>query len=57
MKRISTHILDLMHGRPACNVPVRLERQEGSGSWRMLGSASTDKDGRCAQLHFTFRCC
>ncbi len=50
MKRISTHILDLMHGRPACNVPVRLERQEGSGSWRMLGSASTDKDGRCAQL-------
>ena len=50
MKRISTHILDLMHGRPAGDVPVRLERQESSGNWRIVGSAPTDVDGRCVLL-------
>jgi 5-hydroxyisourate hydrolase len=50
MKRISTHILDLMRGRPANDVPIRLERQEASGNWRMLNSARTDQDGRCGQL-------
>jgi 5-hydroxyisourate hydrolase len=49
MKRISTHILDLGRGRPAGNVPVRLERQE-AGTWRALNSARTDPDGRCGQL-------
>jgi 5-hydroxyisourate hydrolase len=50
MKRISTHILDLMCGRPAHGVPVRLERQESQGKWRQLSAARTDPDGRCAQL-------
>ena len=50
MKRISTHILDLMRGRPAHDVPVRLEWQESEGEWRQLSSARTDQDGRCAQL-------
>jgi 5-hydroxyisourate hydrolase len=50
MKRISTHVLDIARGRPAEGVPVKLERQETSGSWRALASASTDQDGRCAQL-------
>ena len=50
MKQISTHILDLMRGRPAHDVPIRLERQEASGSWRILNSARTDQDGRCGQL-------
>jgi len=50
MKRISTHILDLMRGRPANDVPIRLERQEASGNWRILNSARTDQDGRCGQL-------
>jgi 5-hydroxyisourate hydrolase len=27
-----------------------LERQENSGNWRALESASTDPDGRCVQL-------
>ena len=35
---------------PAKDVPVRLERQETAGEWRVLGSARTDGDGRCAQL-------
>jgi 5-hydroxyisourate hydrolase len=50
MKQISTHILDLMRGRPAHDVPIRLERQEASGGWRILNSARTDQDGRCGQL-------
>jgi 5-hydroxyisourate hydrolase len=50
MKCISTHILDLVHGRPAAAVPVRLEKQNGSGTWLLLASSQTDQDGRCAQL-------
>ncbi len=50
MKRISTHILDLMRGHAASGVPVRLDRQETPGNWRMLKSARTDEDGRCGQL-------
>jgi 5-hydroxyisourate hydrolase len=50
MKRISTHILDLMRGRPASDVSIRLDRQEASGNWQILNSARTDQDGRCGQL-------
>jgi 5-hydroxyisourate hydrolase len=50
MSRISTHILDLMRGRPANDVPVRLEHQQSPGNWRAVGSARTDQDGRCSQL-------
>ena len=50
MKRISTHILDLVHGKPAKDVPVRLEKQNIAGDWRLLTSARTDHEGRCAQL-------
>ena len=50
MRRISTHILDLVQGKPAASVPVRLERQSTSGDWRLLTSARTDQDGRCAEL-------
>jgi 5-hydroxyisourate hydrolase len=47
--KISTHILDLVLGKPAIGVAVRLERQEQSG-WRLLTSQRTDRDGRCGQL-------
>ena len=50
MKRISTHILDLARGKPASGVAVQLERQDPAGTWRLVNSASTDHDGRCAQL-------
>ena len=50
MKRISTHILDLTRGKPASDVPVRLERQDASGNWQQLQLARTDQDGRCGQL-------
>jgi 5-hydroxyisourate hydrolase len=50
MKRISTHILDTAKGRPAEDMPVRLERRSASGDWQLLTSSRTDRDGRCAQL-------
>ncbi len=50
MRRISTHVLDLVQGKPAANVQVRLEKQNASGEWRLLTSARTDQDGRCAEL-------
>jgi 5-hydroxyisourate hydrolase len=50
MKRVSTHILDIVHGKPASGVPVRFEIQNAPGDWRLLTSAHTDQDGRCAQL-------
>ena len=50
MKRVSTHVLDMSRGTPAPDVPVRLDRQEASGNWRVLNSVRTDHDGRCGQL-------
>jgi 5-hydroxyisourate hydrolase len=50
MNQISTHVLDTARGKPARDVPVRLERRESSGGWRELASALTDPDGRCSQL-------
>ena len=50
MNRISTHVLDTARGKPAKDVPVRLERQDVSGNWRNWRSARTDQDGRCAQM-------
>ena|SRR5271165_4505601 len=50
MKHISTHVLDLVRGKPAADVPVRLERQDSTGDWRLLTSTRTDQEGRCPQL-------
>ena len=50
MPRISTHVLDIARGLPAKDVPVRLEREDTPGHWRLLASLRTDQDGRCVQL-------
>jgi 5-hydroxyisourate hydrolase len=50
MTHISTHVLDIAQGQPAMDVPVRLERRDSAGTWRLLASARTNQDGRCAQL-------
>lgn len=58
---ITTHILDLARGCPASGIEVCLETwgndqtgplfsQIDSGLWKLLGSSSTDKDGRSGQL-------
>lgn len=50
MAHISTHILDIVQGQPARNIPVRLEKRDAAGNWRLLTSARTDQDGRCSEL-------
>lgn len=42
---ISTHILDTMHGDPAANVLVVLEKRDGD-TWNVLKEAKTNDDGR-----------
>ncbi|XP_051124539.1 uric acid degradation bifunctional protein TTL isoform X2 [Andrographis paniculata] len=58
---ITTHVLDTAAGRPAAGIEVRLEMWEDpqsrplfhqidSNCWKLLGSSTTDKDGRSGQL-------
>lgn len=42
---ISTHVLDLMSGRPAAGVLVVLARLDDH-AWTIVGKAKTDRDGR-----------
>ena len=48
MARITTHILDTCHGRPADGVGVELFRIV-AGARQLLSTAVTDKDGRTAE--------
>ncbi len=49
MSGISTHVLDLSQGKPAFNVPVKLERFE-LGGWVEVASRFTTTDGRCDEI-------
>lgn len=42
---VSTHVLDTRLGRPAAEVPVRLDVHDGD-TWRPLAEGQTDADGR-----------
>jgi 5-hydroxyisourate hydrolase len=42
---LSTHVLDTARGEPAADVPVRLQRHNGSG-WVTLSEGRTGADGR-----------
>jgi 5-hydroxyisourate hydrolase len=42
---ISTHVLDLAHGRPRAGLRVRLERDASDG-WVEVARGLTDSDGR-----------
>jgi len=46
MGRLTTHVLDTAHGRPAANVAVELSRHD-AGGWQLLRAARTNADGRC----------
>ncbi len=45
MSHLTTHVLDLVHGRPAEGVPLRLYRAE---SQELLAECRTDRTGRAA---------
>ncbi len=46
---ITTHILDTAIGKPASNVSVVLEKQEGA-LWKVLAKGNTNQDGRIEDL-------
>lgn len=50
MSAITTHVLDLVAGRPAQAVPVSLWRRDATESWIKLAEGRTDHDGRLADL-------
>ena len=46
MGKLSTHVLDTAHGRPAAGVAIALYRIDG-GQRTLLKHAATNADGRC----------
>ena len=44
--QLSSHILDISTGKPAPDVNVRLMMQDNTGSWKLLNTEKTGKDGR-----------
>jgi 5-hydroxyisourate hydrolase len=46
MGKLSTHVLDTAHGRPAAGVAIALYAIDG-GSRTLLAQARTNADGRC----------
>ncbi len=45
MKKLSTHVLDTAHGRPAAGVRIEL-RKWVVGDWELLATRVTNADGR-----------
>ena len=45
MGRLSTHVLDTMHGRPAAGMRIELALLEG-GRWTALNTVRANADGR-----------
>ena len=46
MGRLSTHVLDAAHGKPAQGVPIELHRIEASGHRALVARTATNSDGR-----------
>ncbi|MBM3525167.1 MAG: hydroxyisourate hydrolase [Alphaproteobacteria bacterium] len=46
MGRLSTHVLDTMHGGPAAGVAIELHVLAADGSWSLVKRAETNADGR-----------
>lgn len=46
MARLSTHVLDTTHGRPAAGMRLELYRLEEGGARTLVASATTNADGR-----------
>jgi 5-hydroxyisourate hydrolase len=50
MSQITTHILDTSLGKPAADVPLKLEQKIGESAWKTLAEGTTNADGRVANL-------
>jgi len=49
MGRLSTHVLDTVHGQPAQDVAVELHVLEPGGTWRLVKAVRTNADGRTGE--------
>lgn len=49
MGRLTTHVLDTAHGKPAAGVLIWLYRIEAGGARMRVGAFTTNADGRCDQ--------
>ena len=49
MTGITTHVLDVVVGKPAAGVAVRLEKRDDT-AWIVVRESVTDSDGRCRDL-------
>ena len=49
MGRLSTHVLDTVHGRPAHDVLIDMHELTPGGSWNLLKQVHTNSDGRTDQ--------
>jgi 5-hydroxyisourate hydrolase len=50
MSQITTHILDTSLGKPAADVPVKLEQKIAENKWKILANGTTNADGRVGDL-------
>jgi 5-hydroxyisourate hydrolase len=50
MSRVSTHVLDTAHGRPAAGVTVFFDQCNDRGEWMELARAATNVEGRVPSL-------
>jgi 5-hydroxyisourate hydrolase len=48
MAGLTTHVLDLAHGRPAAGVAIALYSRSKDRALTLLAKARTNDDGRCA---------
>ncbi len=46
MTGITTHVLDLAHGRAVAGLTVQLARRSAADQWELVAEAATDEDGR-----------
>ena len=44
--KLTTHVLDTYHGKPASGVSWTLELEEPSGNWYQISAGLTNEDGR-----------
>lgn len=49
MSAISTHVLDVVLGKPAAGIAVRLDELIAN-AWVNSGESTTDEEGRCHEL-------
>jgi 5-hydroxyisourate hydrolase len=49
MAKLSTHVLDTMHGKPAAGMALALWKQGEDGKWHLVVDTATNGDGRTDQ--------